>query len=126
MLDPNGSLTSYLVNESKCTWGVIINQQTVTGICARLSGDTAHHPFGYTEIHLTDNGENVIGNERHIDSNGRSACWCKITYPVVSAWSFTYYYSDVPNACAWICRHYMSDSASDSIKWRRELFNTIN
>ena len=126
VLDPSASWNAASLSEANCTWGVSLGNTTIKGICARLSGDTANHPFGYTETQLIDNGTIVIGNERNVDSDGKSACWCKITYPVVSAWSYTYYYTDVPNACAWICRHYMSDSAASNIQWRRKLFNTIN
>ena len=89
ILDPNIDPVSYEQNRFGTTWKVSYDNFTMQGVAACLSSDYGLQPYDiYTDNNgvLMDNGAVVVGGERNVNSSGKTSCWCKITYPVVSGW----------------------------------------
>lgn len=86
-------------------WKISKDDTFLKGTSACLSNDHGVAQFDiYTDNNgvLIDNGKVVVGGER----NGK-ACWCKITYPIVSLWGMrdNSYWSSL-NSCAANCAYW--------------------
>lgn len=121
VLDPSIGGTNYTSSSSTFKWSAWLPYGTVRGIAACLSSGYGKSRGG-TVVDLHDNGELVVGTE----TNG-SYCWCRMTHPALSLWTFSYNYetdSKCESNCALNCGYY-TKAASGVPELRRGLFSSV-
>ena len=120
VLDPSVGMTNYNKDVGLGTWWVWGPYGTVHGISACLN---VGESMGNTVARLTDtnNGETnlVVGSEKY----GRY-CWCRMTHPAVSLWTFNYMFSSA-SVCASRCMDYCGDNVRSNSSLRAGLFGSV-
>ena len=113
ILDPSIDGTGYTKDEAAKTWTATFPNYTVSGIatCNSTSGTYAK---AYPEYNFDNN---------HASSEG-VYCWCRMTYPIRSAWVFSTQRTDAlecEERCATSCG-YLTSAVLD---FRRSVYGSV-
>ena len=117
ILDPSVDGSSYTYSAENATWSLTFsnntNGGTISGIssCNSLTGTWGQ---AYPEY----NNQITQGYQ-----DGGLQCWCRMTSPVRSAW-VRYSVSNSASDCTTSCANNCAYNVSNSVDFRRAMFNT--
>lgn len=118
VLDPSISITGYKNDNDAGTWSAWSAQGTFHGIGTCLNRGYSRGSWtAVPRLTDTDNNGNtnlVAGSERY----GRY-CWCKLTHPVTSLWTF--FTDEWCGSCPYYCAYYFYANSNA----RRVMFNSV-
>jgi hypothetical protein len=118
ILDPSKNGTKYTRDEVTKTWATTFSYGTLSGE-ARCTGTSGENEHAYPQY----NFDNYPIGTTAANSSYMS-CWCKITYPVRSAWGLSHTL-DTGAHCANICANDCGAFMQSYPNFRRALFNTV-
>jgi len=113
ILDPSIEGTGYTRDDATMTWTVTFDYGTVSGIatCNSTSGTLkrAYPSYNFDNDHAGSTG---------------IYCWCRMTYPVRSAWVSWYEFSSKAT-CASLCARRCGDYLQkDHLDYRESVYNS--
>lgn len=120
ILDPSINQNEYGYDKTTGTWWVQFPYGRISGISACLKKSSSP---GRTVAGLQDTDDNgqlrtIIGSEKYGDN-----CWCKMTHPAFSLWTYNLYvyggYGTCKNNCEELC-------AKKNYEIRQGLFGSVS